>query len=457
MADALKRHSELRCGQPLVALAPSGNQSFAVQLMQSMEVTASGRGTPLSVDEVSGQLVRWLEQSWDPDLSLVEWRLRLADAGWAAPTWPEQWSGRGLPAAAADSVARTIAEFGVPGAPQTVGMLLATPTLLEHGSNELNARLLRRTATGEIVWCQLFSEPGAGSDLAGLTTRAERDGDEWVISGQKVWNTGAAHAEFGLLLARTDWDMPKHRGITYFVLPMRQPGVEVRPLRQMNGHASFNEVFLDDAHVPVANVVGDVGQGWQVALTTLTHERRLATSLRVAAPRDANGRVWREALAEQRAVSEPHKWYPQRAGRADLLVERAVSSGRRSDPLVRQDVAQVVGLATAARLTAQRAAVARASGRPGPEGSLGKLMSSVIARAASRAHSTITGAPGMLDGSDAPLEGLITEIFVSVPGQSIAGGTDEIQRNIIGERVLGLPKEPASDKDLPFRQVPRNL
>jgi alkylation response protein AidB-like acyl-CoA dehydrogenase len=367
------------------------------------------------------------------------------------------WGGRELPAAAAASIANTIAEFGAPGAPQTVGMLLAAPTLVEHGSSELNARLLKKTATGEIVWCQLFSEPGAGSDLAGLTTRAVRDGDEWVIAGQKVWNTGAAQADLGLLLARTDWDVPKHAGITYFVLPMRQPGVEVRPLRQMNGHASFNEVFLDDARVPGGNVVGEVGHGWQTALTTLAHERRLATSTRVAMPRDATGRVWREALAEQRAASEPHKWYPQRAGRTDLLAERAVATGRSSDPLVRQEVARVVGLATAAQLTAQRAAVARTSGRMGPEGSLGKLMSSVIARAASRAHSAITGTAGMLAAPDAPLGGLITEIFVSVPGQSIAGGTDEIQHNIIGERILGLPKEPASDRDLPFRRVPRNL
>jgi alkylation response protein AidB-like acyl-CoA dehydrogenase len=336
-------------------------------------------------------------------------------------------------------------------------MLLAAPTLLEHGSDELNTRLLQGTATGEMVWCQLFSEPGAGSDLAGLATRAVRDGDEWVIAGQKVWNTGAAHADMGLLLARTDWDVPKHRGITCFVLPMRQPGVLVRPLRQMNGHASFNEVFLDDARVPAANVLGEVGNGWQVALTTLAHERRLATSVRVATPRDPTGRVWREAVAEQRAASEPHKWYPQRAGRADLLVERSTSTERCSDPLVRQEVARVVGLAMAARFTAQRAAVARATGRVGPEGSLGKLMSSVIARAASRAHATIAGASGMLADGDAPLGGLITEIFVSVPGQSIAGGTDEIQHNIIGERILGLPKEPASDRELPFRQVPRNL
>src|SRR5262249_46894354 len=191
-----------------------------------------------------------------------------------------------------------------------VGMQLAAPTMLEHGSVDLKRRLLRPTVTGELVWCQLFSEPGAGSDLAGLTTRAERDGDDWIVTGQKVWNTGAAQAAFGLLLARTDWDVPKHRGITYFAVPMQQPGIEVRPLRQMNGHASFNEVFLDNARVPASNVIGAVNDGWKVALTTLAHERRLAPSRRIASGRRITGRAWREAIAERVAVSEPPQGVP---------------------------------------------------------------------------------------------------------------------------------------------------
>jgi alkylation response protein AidB-like acyl-CoA dehydrogenase len=336
-------------------------------------------------------------------------------------------------------------------------MLLAVPTLLEHATDELNARLLAKTATGEVVWCQLFSEPGAGSDLAGLSTRAERDGDEWIISGQKVWNTGAVHADYGLLLARSDWDVPKHQGITYFVLTMRQAGIEVRPLRQMNGHASFNEVFLDEVRIPASDVVGAVNNGWRAALTTLAHERRLTQSRRTSPARDVNSRVWTETLRERKAASEPHKWYPQRAGRVDLLIERARATARNTDPLVRQEIARVLSLSMTARWTAQRAAEARALGRPpGPEGSLGKLMTSNIARAASRAHSSIAGTTGMLAGSTAPVGGLITEIFVSVPGQSIAGGTDEIQHNIIAERILGLPKEPSVDKEMPFRNVPRN-
>jgi len=406
--------------------------------------------------EIREQVRRWIDSAWQPELSLIEWRARLADAGWACPAWPREWGGRLLPAAAADVVAEELANAGVPGPPEGVGMHLAAPTILEHGSDDLKARFLRPTVTGEITWCQLFSEPGAGSDLAGLTTRAERHGDEWLVSGQKVWNTGAVQADFGLLLARTDWDAPKHRGIAYFVLPMRQAGIEVRPLRQMNGHASFNEVFLDGARVPASNLIGRAGDGWKVALTTLAHERRLAPMRRAGSGERASGRASREAIAERVAVSEPHRWYPQRAGRPDLVVDRAVAAGKALDPIVRQEIAKLVALAWSAKWTAQRAAVARALGRPGPEGSLGKLASSNIARAAARVHALISDASAMLAGPDSPLDGTITEIFLSVPAISIAGGTDEIQRNILAERILGLPKEPETDRDVPFRSVPKN-
>jgi alkylation response protein AidB-like acyl-CoA dehydrogenase len=275
-----------------------------------------------SPTDVTEEVRSWVDDAWDPDLSLLEWRARLVDSGWATPTWPVEWGGRGLPTPLADVVAEALADAGVPGPPVSVGMHLAAPTILEHASDELKRRFLRPSATGEIVWCQLFSEPGAGSDLAGLITRAELGREDWVVSGQKVWNSGAVQADFGLLLARTDWDAPKHQGITYFVIPMGQPGVDVRPLRQMNGHASFNEVFLDEARVPANNVVGDAGQGWRVTLTTLAHERRLVPARRARTRRDPDGNAWREAVAEQRAASEPHKWYPQRSGRVDLLIER---------------------------------------------------------------------------------------------------------------------------------------
>jgi len=418
--------------------------------------------------EVRAQVAAWLAQAWDPELSLAQWRARLADSGWACPTWPREWGGRGLPAAAAGVVAQEFAQAGAVPAPEGVGMNLAGPTILEHGSDELKRRFLRPTVTGEIRWCQLFSEPGAGSDLAGLQTRAQRAGGEFIVSGQKVWNTSAHHADFGLLLARTDWDAPKHRGITYFILPMRQPGVEVRPLRQMNGHASFNEVFLDQARVPAGNVIGDVDGGWAVALTTLAHERRLAPSaLRPAPVGPPPGRAVREAAAESERAMAPYRWYPQRAGRPDLVIERAVAAGRHTDPLVRQEIVKLITLAWSARWTAQRAAAARALGRPpGPEGSVAKLASSNIARAAARVHALIAGPAGQLAGADDPSggdgragggeAGIVSEILLSVPAVSIAGGTDQIQRTILGERILGLPREPAADAGVPFRDVRRN-
>jgi alkylation response protein AidB-like acyl-CoA dehydrogenase len=383
-------------------------------------------------------------------MPLARWRLLLADSGWGCPTWPQQWCGRGLSGAPGRVVAEEMRRAVVPGPPEGVGMLLVAPILMEHGSEELKERYIRPTVTGEITWCQLFSEPGAGSDLAGLQSRAVRDGDAWRVSGQKVWSTGAATADFGLLLARTDWDVPKHQGVTAFVLAMRQPGVTVRPLRQMNGHSSFNAVFFDDAQVE--QVIGELNGGWAVARATLAHERRLAVFAPV--PSDVSGRAWREAMAERTAIAEPHKWYPQRAGRPDLVVTHAQALGRSRDPIVRQEIAKLIELSWSARWMAERAAAARAAGqRPGPEGSLGKLASSKIAKQAARVHSMIAGPAGLLAGPESLLGGTITEISVSVPAISIAGGTDEIQRSIIAERILGLPREPDVSIGIPFRDV----
>jgi alkylation response protein AidB-like acyl-CoA dehydrogenase len=239
---------------------------------------------------------------------------------------------------------------------------------------------------------------------------------------------------------------------------MRQPGVDVRPLRQMNGYASFNEVFLTDARVPAGNVIGAVDHGWTVALATLAHERRLGPTF-ARRPRQTKhgGRAAREAVAEAEDAFKPYVWYPQRAGRPDLVPELATKGGQGRDPLIRQDVARLVSLVRVAQWTAQRASAARALGRPpGPEGSLAKLHGSIIARASAHIHARLAGAHAMLSGVDGPLDGIISEILVSVPAVSIAGGTDEIQHNILGERVLGLPKEPQTDRDLPFRSIPRN-
>ncbi|NNL85033.1 MAG: acyl-CoA dehydrogenase [Myxococcales bacterium] len=407
-------------------------------------------------ESVRAEVRAWLAEHWDPNLSLLEWRNRLADSGWATPTWPTAWFGRGLPVALGDAVADEFRKVGAVGLPGGVGAGLAASTLLEHASDELKASLLRPIITGEDTWCQLFSEPGSGSDLAGLTTRADRDGDEWVINGQKVWNTSAHHARWGMLLARTDWDVPKHSGITYFVIDMHQPGVTIRPLRQMNGYASFNEVFLEDARLPAQNVIGEVNRGWTVALTTLAHERRLS---RIGGRKvRGEGRALDEYRAELDELMEPYVWYPQRAGRPDLVVSRALETGRAGDPTVRQETAKLLGMVRASEWTFQRAKAAQKLGRPpGPEGSLGKLCTSHIARASARVHTLISGADAMLSGSDGAADGTIAEILISVPAQSIAGGTDEIQRNILAERVLGLPRGPSADAKKPFRDVPKNL
>jgi alkylation response protein AidB-like acyl-CoA dehydrogenase len=334
-------------------------------------------------------------------------------------------------------------------------MALAAPTILIHGDDRLKQRLLARIVTGEDTWCQLFSEPGSGSDLAGLTTTAYRDGDEWVVNGQKLWSTSAHHADYGMLLARTDWDVPKHLGLSWLVLPMHQPGVEARPIRQMNGHASFNEVFLTDARTPLDHVVGRPGDGWTVARTTLAHERGFASVKRPTFDVRA-GQALREAEAEAAAHFETYHWYPQRAGRVDLVVDHARAAGRDHDPVARQAIARVLSLQRAHQWTAQRAADNRALGRsPGPEGSLGKLGLSDLARSAARVHTMLAGAAGMLTGPQSPFDGMIAEVFTSVPAQSIAGGTDEVQHNILGDRVLGLPREPEPDRELPFRDIRR--
>jgi len=408
---------------------------------------------------VRAEVRSWLEANWHSGQRLVEWRNKLIDSGWGVPSWPKAWFGRDLPMALEMVVEEEMQRAGAVGVAKTGIRRLAAATLLVHGNDDQKRRFLRRSLTGEDTWCQLFSEPGSGSDLAGAVTRAVFEGNRWVINGQKVWTTSAHHADYGLLLARTDWDVPKHQGLSYFVLDIHQPGVEVRPLKQMNGHASFNQVFFTDAEVPPENLVGEVGRGWAVATTTLMHERRGADGIgRWGQSGGGIGRVYDEERAENATVMEPYKWYPQRAGRVDLVVKRAKETGCFDDPVVRQEIAKLLCLSKAAEWTARRARAAQMQGKPqGPEGSLGKLVSSHVARAAARVHTLISGADAMLTGDDAPMGGLIAEILVSVPAGSIAGGTDEIQRNIISERVLGMPKEPRTDNDRPFRDVPKNL
>ena len=413
----------------------------------------------ISPAQIRDEVGAWLDEHWSPERDLREWREILVEGGWAAPTWPEAYFGRNYSASQAAVVADVFAQKGAVGVAQAGPGRLASHTILVHGTNAQKQKYLRPILTGEHAWCQLFSEPGSGSDLAGLTTKAERNGDHYLVNGQKVWNTSAHHADFGILVARTDWDVPKHQGISYFLIDMRQPGVEVRPLRQMNGHASFNEVFMSDALVALDDRLGVEGEGWSIAATTLSVERQgFGGDRSGGAMRHLDGPIYAQYRDELAIALESYTWYPQRAGRVDLALARALEHGAIKDPLVRQELAKLIGMKAGADLAAAAAAQKRRSGNANviPEGSIGKLAASVIARQASAVHTMISGAQSMLSGPDSELEGIVAEILVSVPAISIAGGTDEIQKNIISERVLGLPKEPRFDTGR-FRDVPRNI
>ncbi len=399
---------------------------------------------------------QWLDDNWDPGLTVAEWWDRLAGAGLSQPTLAEPW-GRGWSPEQAGRFAAAMTERGVLGPPGGIGMMLALPTLLSHGSPELIDRYARKILDGQHGWCQLFSEPGAGSDLAGLQTRAERDGDEWVVNGQKVWTSGGQWADYGILVARSDPDLPKHQGLTYFAFPMRQPGVEVRPLREMTGRALFNEVFITDARVPHQNVIGEVHGGWKVANTTLMFERAgiggaSSGSFGAAVPGTVAGQLGEPAGSFARAR-------PQMAGgavghgRVKQLIALARDRGKHDDPVVRQDLARLYSLV---EITGWHIARMRAgSAATGGEGNMAKIRNSqvtVLARQLANVlgmHATITG-PDSMTGGD------IQELIVFSPAPSIYGGTDQVQRNIIGERVLGLPKEPGPARDTPFKDLLHN-
>jgi alkylation response protein AidB-like acyl-CoA dehydrogenase len=361
------------------------------------------------------------------------------DMGLAWVHFPPGLGGLGAPRglqAVADAV---IDAAGGPSAflGNPIGYGMAGPTVAAFGSDEQKARYLRPMYTGEDIWCQLFSEPGAGSDVAGLATRAVRDGDSWVVDGQKVWTSLAHVARWGLLLARTDPDVPKHRGLTYFVLDMRAPGVEVRPLRQLTGDAEFNEVYLTGVRVPDTDRLGQVGEGWKVAVTTLMNER---TAL-------GGGRGKRGSGAIADAVKVWHN-YPGR------------QTAAARDRLVR-----LWSEAEAHRLTIQRAQRGRDRGAPGPEGSVGKLISAGLNKRIYDFCAEFLGPEGALYGSyeagrgvpgHRSADGDLQRRFLRSLANSIEGGTSEIMRNIIGERVLGLGGEPRADRDVPWREVPRS-
>ena len=364
------------------------------------------------------------------------------DAGLAWVHFPKGHGGLGLRPELNRRIEERVRQAGAKAQdPASFFMALAGPTIVTHGSEDVKKRFLRPMFTGEELWCQLFSEPGAGSDFAGLGTKAVRDGDEWIVNGQKVWNTLAHLADWGMLVTRTDPDAPKHKGMTYFALDMKAPGVEVRPLRQITGEAEFNEVYMTDARVPDAHRIGEVGEGWRAALTTLMNERTAiggggGGNAKRRGPIDEAIKIWESKPAEAR--SEGHK---------DQLMRLFCKS-------------------EALRLTNMRAAQAAKAGNPGPEGSISKLMLADFNKKVTEFSIELMGADGMVgydfsfrrpdslsvDGS----EGGVRHAFLRVRANSIEGGTSEIMRNILGEQVLGLPGEPRVDKDIAWSKVPRS-
>jgi alkylation response protein AidB-like acyl-CoA dehydrogenase len=413
-----------------------------------------------SLDEIRSEVRGWLGANWDPDLTVRAWWALVAEAGWQFPTWPVGFGGRGLNATEARAAAAEVVDAGALGPPFSLGQVMGGPVVIQNGDDEQRRRFLEPLATGAEAWCQLFSEPEAGSDLAGLRTTAVRDGDEWIVNGQKVWTSDARNASRGMLVARTNWDVPKHRGLGYFIIDVDQPGIEIRPLKQMNGAAHFNEVFFNDARVPHENLIGGEGDGWAAAVATLAFERAGLSSrvpgLTMAAPGEKAGLLDRRAgdvLAKPGTSAVGNRAFRSSTEIAALAADR----DRLDDPVVRQDLARLKSLGSTANWSTQRArAEAKAGQQPGAYANLAKLTGSIIGRAARDLAPGVLGPEGMLAGPEAPAGGAVTDMVLSQPSSSIAGGTDEIQRNIIGERGLGLPKDVQVDRDMPFRDVPRS-
>jgi len=431
--------------------------------------------------DVVDELGPWLEENWDPDLSVAEWWERLGLAGWSAPGLPTNAYGHGLARNDVVRVQNAIAEFGALGAPGGLGLMLAAPTIATHGTQSQIDYYVRDIVTGQQGWCQLFSEPGAGSDLAGLTTKATKDGDEWIVEGQKVWTSAGQIADLGMLIARSDPNVPKHQGISYFAIEMDQPGVEIRPLREMTGHAMFNEVFLSEARVHDDALIGGLGKGWAVTNTTLMHERATlgagggSAAASAAAPGTVMGHLERRAGDFVSPPGDtPKRKSSRRAGSpiaagTKMLTDLAKGNGTAADPLIRQDLVRLHILSELGRFNGLRLKAAKAAGKDLPGvGNIAKLSMSEMMRLTRDVGLRIVGASGMLhayEGQDGgavteatanPFLPMVTGTALFAQGPSIYGGTDQIQRNIIGERVLGLPKEPNNDKTLPFAELPKN-
>ncbi|MEV4892304.1 acyl-CoA dehydrogenase family protein [Nonomuraea sp. NPDC055795] len=372
----------------------------------------------MNLDEYRREARAWLAENARED-DPKAFMARLHDAGYSGITWPEQWGGQGLTQAEERAFAAEARHHNLPTYVFSIGLGMCGPTILDRGSDEQRARFLRPLLRGEHVWCQLFSEPGAGSDVASLQTKAERDGDGWVVNGQKVWTSVAQHADWGLLLARTDVDVPKHKGLTMFAVDMHHPGVTVKPLKDMTGHARFNEIFFDDVTVPDADRIGEVNDGWGVAVTTLLHER-LSISAGVGMSGQRDNPVSFEALRGKLDTGDPYV--------RDQLVELHIRS--RALSLFNQRLSQET----------------RAGVFPGARGSAAKLLLAELTMFQADLATSLAGPDAVTDDG-------LSQAIALAPALALGGGTNEIMRNIVGDRVLGLPPEPRVDKTVPFKDL----
>jgi alkylation response protein AidB-like acyl-CoA dehydrogenase len=357
------------------------------------------------------------------------WQKKKADAGWACLHWPKEYGGRG-----SSPIERVIWQqeegpFGKLSGMFIIGHGMCGPTMMAFAGEEQKRKYLPPLASGEKVWCQLFSEPAGGSDVAGLRTRAEKRGDDWIINGQKIWTSGAHYSDYGILLTRTDPTVPKHKGLTMFFLDMKSPGVEVRPIKQASGQSDFNEVYFTDVKIPDSQRLGAVNDGWNVSLTTLMNERM--------------------SIGAGVATGFPELF--------DFCNSLMLEDGPAiEDRSVRSRLANYAVKASGLRYTSMRAISALSKGeRPGPENSIGKLVAGSMVQEVAMYALDLQGAAGVLSGpDDAEVTGKFQAMLLRAPGTRVEGGTDEIMRNIIAERVLGLPGDIRVDKDVPFNQIP---
>jgi alkylation response protein AidB-like acyl-CoA dehydrogenase len=372
------------------------------------------------LDEAEGELIT----------KAKAWQAKKSDEGWACLRWPREFGGQGATAMESVIFNQEEGRYDLPPSIYGIGHGMLGPTIMAHGTEEQKQRFLPNMVKGDEVWCQLFSEPDAGSDLAGLKASAVKDGDDWVLNGQKTWTTGAQYCKWGMLVARSDINVAKHAGLTYFVVDMEAPGIEIRPIRQMNGGSGFNEVFFTDVRTPDSNRIGAVGDGWRVAITTLMNER--------------------SSLGSSMGGGGGIKDLIHLAQEVELNGRPAIEDGG-----VRRTIADFAVRRSGLKYTGQRGLSALSHGQtPGPEASIGKLVAAIMGLEMGAFGMELQGAAGVLSGDDSPAGPVWQNTYMAMPGLRLAGGTDEILRNIIAERVLGMPGEPRMDKGKPFKDIP---